>query len=82
MYGFIILGAALFFNGFIITGPGDIGKEKCVPCESGGNSDDIWHESEVPENVVYSVDCDPRERPEYEITYQQQVTPEDVFLQV
>ncbi|KAJ9589010.1 hypothetical protein L9F63_017705 [Diploptera punctata] len=69
-------------SGLRKMGPGDISSSKAVAENPKEDSDDIWHDAEVPENVVHRVECDPRERPEYEITYKQNVTAEDIFLQM
>lgn len=80
----------------IYTGPADIGKRKSLNVRinasaSSGDSqqenkrtdpDAIWEPDEVVNQPVGEEYFDPREQPEYEIKYQQAVSPEDVFLQV
>lgn len=43
---------------------------------------DIWDENEVEEGAEFDTSDDPREQPEYEIVYKQNVTTEEVFLQM
>lgn len=37
---------------------------------------------EIPEGIVYDTKDDPRIEPEYDISYKQKITTEDVFLQM
>uniref|UniRef100_A0A8C8SPY1 PIH1 domain containing 3 n=1 Tax=Pelusios castaneus TaxID=367368 RepID=A0A8C8SPY1_9SAUR len=65
--------------------PGDIGPAKkakptVTPQEKPGNSKNIWNTEEVPEGSEFDDIWDPREQPEYEILFKQQVGAEDIFL--
>ncbi|NXJ08482.1 PIHD3 protein, partial [Odontophorus gujanensis] len=44
------------------------------------NSKTIWNAGEVPEGSEFDDTWDPREQPEYEILFKQQVGTEDVFF--
>ncbi|CAM5165762.1 unnamed protein product [Natator depressus] len=66
-------------------GPGNIGPAKkaeptVTPDVKSGNSKDIWNTEEVPEGSEFDDIWDPREQPEYEILFKQQVGAEDIFL--
>ncbi|KAK3909042.1 Dynein assembly factor 6, axonemal [Frankliniella fusca] len=76
-----------------LTGPGDIGKTKrhtvginkaaeSDPLRKPADPDAIWTVEEVADQPTGDEQFDPREQPEYEIKYQQAVSPEDVFLQM
>ncbi|CAM4718806.1 dynein axonemal assembly factor 6 isoform X2 [Lepidochelys kempii] len=67
------------------VGPGNIGPAKkaeptVTPDVKSGNSKDIWNTEEVPEGSEFDDIWDPREQPEYEILFKQQVGAEDIFL--
>ncbi|KAM9127409.1 dynein axonemal assembly factor 6 isoform 2-T2 [Pangshura tecta] len=67
------------------VGPGNIGPAKkaeptVIPDVKSGNSKDIWNTEEVPEGSEFDDIWDPREQPEYEILFKQQVGAEDIFL--
>ncbi|KAG6925614.1 PIH1 domain containing 3 [Chelydra serpentina] len=67
------------------VGPGNIGPAKqaeptVTPNVKSGNSKDIWNSEEVPEGSEFDDIWDPREQPEYEILFKQQVGAEDIFL--
>ncbi|CAM4615075.1 dynein axonemal assembly factor 6 [Caretta caretta] len=67
------------------VGPGNIGPaKKAEPTVTldvkSGNSKDIWNTEEVPEGSEFDDIWDPREQPEYEILFKQQVGAEDIFL--
>ncbi|XP_074863922.1 dynein axonemal assembly factor 6 [Carettochelys insculpta] len=67
------------------VGPGNIGPAKeAEPTVThqvkSGNSKDIWNTDEVPEGSEFDDIWDPREQPEYEILFKQQVGAEDIFL--
>lgn len=79
----------------IFTGPGDIGKRgthnvsinKLASGDGQRNinasdPDAIWESDKIVSQPIGEERFDPREQPEYEIKYQQAVSPEDVFLQV
>uniref|UniRef100_A0A8C4WH61 Dynein axonemal assembly factor 6 n=1 Tax=Gopherus evgoodei TaxID=1825980 RepID=A0A8C4WH61_9SAUR len=51
-----------------------------TPDVKSGNSKDIWNTEEVPEGSEFDDIWDPREQPEYEILFKQQVGAEDIFL--
>lgn len=55
-------------------------KESVYATKKEKNSKDIWDEEEVNDGVVYDTQDDPRIQPEYEITYQQAIQTEDIFL--
>ncbi|XP_034297699.1 dynein axonemal assembly factor 6 isoform X1 [Pantherophis guttatus] len=66
------------------SGPGSIGPLKAggasaapLPTEDGKA---IWSAAEVPEGCAGDASWDPREQPEYEIVFKQQVRAEDLFL--
>ncbi|XP_026572399.1 protein PIH1D3 [Pseudonaja textilis] len=66
------------------SGPGNIGPRKAsdasaapLPPEDGKA---IWSAGEVPEGSAGDASWDPREQPEYEIVFKQQVRAEDLFL--
>jgi len=79
-------------SGLSSFGPGDIGsKHKSVTKSNQGSgkiktvkrdTKDIWDVDEVTTGAEYDDVDDPRQQPEYEITYRQAVTPEDMFLQM
>ncbi|XP_032052186.1 protein PIH1D3 [Aythya fuligula] len=64
--------------------PGSIGpakKETCGTSEvKSENKKTIWNTDEVPEGSEFGDIWDPREQPEYEILFKQQVGTEDVFF--
>ncbi|XP_042334098.1 dynein axonemal assembly factor 6 [Sceloporus undulatus] len=71
------------------AGPGDIGPSEASPSRAPGTSEaerspggsrEIWSREEVPEGSDYEDAWDPREQPQYEILFKQQVGPEDMFL--
>ncbi|XP_075752820.1 dynein axonemal assembly factor 6 isoform X2 [Pelodiscus sinensis] len=67
------------------VGPGNIGPAKkaeptITPQVKAENSKDIWNAEEVPEGSEFDDIWDPREQPEYEILFKQQVGAEDMFL--
>lgn len=41
---------------------------------------DIWDDEEVPSSTMFEEDGDDRPQPEYDISYKQKVTSEDMFL--
>lgn len=43
---------------------------------------DIWDIDDVPEGIVYDTKDDPRIQPDYDISYKQKITTEDIFLQM
>uniref|UniRef100_A0A674JUB0 Dynein axonemal assembly factor 6 n=1 Tax=Terrapene triunguis TaxID=2587831 RepID=A0A674JUB0_9SAUR len=51
-----------------------------TPDVKSGNRKDIWNTEEVPEGSEFDDIWDPREQPEYEILFKQQVGAEDIFL--
>ncbi|VUZ55747.1 unnamed protein product [Hymenolepis diminuta] len=69
-------------------GPGEIGPKKKkntvkeVEKELSTNSNDIWRLEEVPDATYVEDLYDPRPRPEYEIHFKQDVSAEDMFLQM
>ncbi|XP_069698702.1 dynein axonemal assembly factor 6 [Periplaneta americana] len=74
-------------SGLSKLGPGHIGPkgsstELKTRDTTASDGDAIWDESEVPEDSVVDDSSDPREKPEFELSYRQAVTPEDVFLQL
>ncbi|KAM9095402.1 dynein axonemal assembly factor 6-like [Sarcophilus harrisii] len=65
--------------------PGNIGpekkeKSKVNPPNKPENKNDIWDLEEVPEGAEFDDMWDPREQPEYDIIFKQQVGAEDLFL--
>ncbi|KAM3185487.1 hypothetical protein ACTXT7_006254 [Hymenolepis weldensis] len=75
-------------NPTIKYGPGEIGPKKKkntvkeAEKELSTNSNDIWRLEEVPD-ATYAEDLyDPRPQPEYEIHFKQDVSAEDMFLQM
>uniref|UniRef100_A0A8C4L2U6 Dynein axonemal assembly factor 6 n=2 Tax=Equus asinus TaxID=9793 RepID=A0A8C4L2U6_EQUAS len=65
--------------------PGNIGPSKTeefevIPQPSDENKEEIWNPEEVPQGAEHDDMWDVREKPEYEITFKQQVGTEDVFL--
>lgn len=50
--------------------------------EKKANTKDIWDVDEVQEGGEFDTSDDPRLQPDYEISYKQKVTSEDVFLQM
>ncbi|XP_063793058.1 dynein axonemal assembly factor 6 [Pseudophryne corroboree] len=64
-----------------LVGPGDIGPLKKQEQEfSTSTHKEIWNALEVPEGSEFDDSLDPREQPEYEILFKQQVGSEDIFL--
>lgn len=70
-------------------GPGHIGMTSAIPQKvedeigsGGGDGKGIWDDSEIPDGIKHDESEDPREKPEFEIKYKQEVTPEDMFLQM
>nr|XP_003228682.2 PREDICTED: protein PIH1D3 [Anolis carolinensis] len=69
-------------------GPGHIGAPKVAVGPTAAaqvqvkpeNNKGIWSTDEVPEGSQYDDPWDPREQPEYEVLFKQQVGPEDMFL--
>lgn len=65
--------------------PGSIGppkksETKATPYSKKSDSKDIWDEDEVPETTSFEDTDDGRPQPEYDITYKQSVSSEDMFL--
>lgn len=50
--------------------------------EKKQSTKDIWDVNEVEEGEEFDTSDDPRIQPDYEITYKQKVTTEDIFLQM
>jgi hypothetical protein len=64
----------------VYANPGAIGPAKVIKSKTNGKkekSTDIWEESEIEE---MEFDQDPRITPEYQISYLQKVSSEDMFL--
>jgi dynein assembly factor 6, axonemal len=69
--------------------PGHIGPKKSTKnqqnesvyaTKKAKNSKDIWDVDEVNDGLVYDTLDDPRIQPDYDITYQQAVLTEDIYL--
>ncbi|XP_072156203.1 dynein axonemal assembly factor 6 [Bemisia tabaci] len=80
-------------SGLTKLGPGSIGTKVSISTSNQEHnhsqrellkeSDCIWREDELAlQKVPYDPHEDPREKPAYDIIYQQSVTPEDIFLQI
>ncbi|XP_019395850.1 PREDICTED: protein PIH1D3 [Crocodylus porosus] len=68
-----------------IMSPGNIGPAKKAEATDTSqmtltNTKDIWNTEEIPEGLEFDDTWDPREQPEYEILFKQQVGTEDIFL--
>ncbi|CAL8086079.1 unnamed protein product [Calicophoron daubneyi] len=50
--------------------------------EETKDPDDIWDAEEIPEGTEFEDIHDPRPQPEYELFYKQDVSPEDIYLQM
>nr|CUU97562.1 hypothetical transcript [Hymenolepis microstoma] len=59
-------------------GPGEIGPKK----KKNIVKSDIWKLEEVPDTIYVEDIYDPRPQPEYEIHYKQDVSAEDMYLQM
>ncbi|XP_058053044.1 dynein axonemal assembly factor 6 [Ahaetulla prasina] len=66
------------------SGPGSIGPRKAGGALAAPLTPEdgkaIWSAEEVPEGSAGDASWDPREQPEYEIVFKQQVRAEDLFL--